>query len=282
MFANHYLPFQRRMRRRRLGAEFDPASFRASAMLMPDTPSQGAGFNPRPPMTMSDIKPATFDATRVRANVFAAPESPFSPAEPSMSDPFAAPVLTRTSSHQSSTYATPVDYVQLNRSPSFARAQYVTIPKKEASVEVAPPVPEKDLPSSRFSVGSQSNELSHGLDDFPVPPSPSLASPSRYGVSYTPPVLPEISFRHSGLSSPALTSQFPSGVSDVAAAQAITIKRATGPISPSPMASSFVLTPKPDENNFKNETLTVPPTAHPAPPKRPETVYDINDAYGGI
>ncbi|KAF9007780.1 hypothetical protein BDZ89DRAFT_1048401 [Hymenopellis radicata] len=163
------------------------------------------------------------------------------------------------------------DYVDVERSSvtPFQAAQYVEISKRinsdpprgtTPSLQFPPKDPFDD-PSSPVKSGSHhlstatasSEVMPHGELDFPVPPSPAQTTSSRYRIDSTPPSLPEIKMDpHHSVSS----YNFPRD----------STLMSTGPkkdIAPSPLANSLSAT----------ET---------EPKPRPETVYDMEDAYGGI
>ncbi|KAK0436889.1 hypothetical protein EV421DRAFT_1907667 [Armillaria borealis] len=178
---------------------------------------------------------------------------------------------------------------------------------------VTPPVvPPKDSHYSQASnsTRSQSPKRTSGQSqasvdimkdlEFPAPPSPVLSTSSRYRVDSTPPTLPEIaidrgsvsqyslpsSYRDSTSSIPQYSpfpgsgSGFPSGVS-----QTITVGGKLGPQSrfpttPSPLGNSFVMTE--NRNQFPSSPTPSSPTIPVAKVQRPETIYDAEDAYGGI
>lgn len=231
-----------------------------------------------------------------------AAQAPFSPIEPAANpfndshavtamtaSPFTSPLSRQSSGRSNAQSVTDAgtihaaEYVDLDRSsPSqvqVVRAQYVEIPSKQSTDTSAqgdsdtqpppPPVPQKDI------TVAPTEEVEE--------PTPSPTT-SKYGIPSTPPVLPEISLRDSGYRFPSstLASTFPSGVTEVTYGQTVNLKAGSGnvPATPSPMASSFALTPK--DADFKvSESTTVPSTTN-APQKRPETVYDLDDAYGGF
>ncbi|KAK0214921.1 hypothetical protein IW262DRAFT_1465701 [Armillaria fumosa] len=179
----------------------------------------------------------------------------------------------------------------------------------------APPVvPPKDSHYSQASnsTGSQSPKRTSGQSqasvdimkdlEFPAPPSPVLSTSSRYRVDSAPPTLPEIaidrgsvsqyslpsSYRDSTGSAPQYSpfpgsgSGFPSGVS-----QTITVGGKLGPQSrfpttPSPLGNSFVMSE--NRNQFPSSPTPSSPTIPEAKVhvQRPETIYDAEDAYGGI
>ncbi|KAF8909562.1 hypothetical protein CPB85DRAFT_742854 [Mucidula mucida] len=175
------------------------------------------------------------------------------------------------------------DYADLERSSvtPFQAAQYVEIAKRIDSEpprgldtpaveeymhrrnDSLPPVPPKDPfddPSSSVKSGSHhlstasSEVMPHGELDFPVPPSPAHTTSSRYRIDSMPPSLPELKMDlHHSVSS----YDFPSSIrgSEDSTLMSTGAKK---DIAPSPLANSFSAKP------------------------RPETVYDMEDAYGGI
>lgn len=196
----------------------------------------------------------------------------------------------------------PDDYVDLSRysvSP-FQAAQYAEISRRlnaevprglnyhDANAWIAPaqspsemednppPVPPKPLlkalrespfedPASRASVrdsGSSSLTALRGetpaLQDFPAPPSsPILTLASSNRIDDLPPVLPELNLRNSGLYNGAFVPQRKS-------------------LMPKYQSASGVNTA---EGAAESETDE---KQDPSSPKRPETIYDPEDAYGGI
>lgn len=202
------------------------------------------------------------------------------------------------------------DYIDLNRSSvtPFQAAQYVEISKRlntempqglstpavdaamqgiaeDEDDESPPPLPEKD--NHRASFVSQT-EAHHDFD-FPAPPSPSFTPASRYRVDSTPPILPEIRVQSRGNSYDftPIDSQFPSGFSAAAHgsgdAQILTLApRSAFPVSPSPLASSFTFSPGPEQKGFDSGPIPRPAVSAAEAVRRPETVYDPEDAYGGI
>lgn len=166
-----------------------------------------------------------------------------------------------------------------------------------------PPLPPKDP----FADAEAASAASHGEEEssettlgmvqdmsFPAPPSPVHATASRYRVESMPPTLPEIivqsrvSVASTYLSEAGTPSApaFPSG-------QTVVMK-SHGPFGESPLGSRFPVTPSPLASSF---TVPTPPAAtttfpaEPAPaqarsdPKKRQTVYtvyDPEDAYGGI
>ncbi|KAK0466824.1 uncharacterized protein EV420DRAFT_1474251 [Desarmillaria tabescens] len=173
-----------------------------------------------------------------------------------------------------------------------------------------PVVPPKDGHYSQASTASPkrtSAQSQASVDimkdlEFPTPPSPVLSTSSRYRVDSTPPTLPEISidrgsvsqyslpisYRDSTSSTPTSSpfpgsgSGFPSGVS-----QTITVGGKLGPQSrfpttPSPLGNSFVMTSPPAEGDRQLPSSPTPSSPTIPVAKRPETIYDADDAYGGI
>ncbi|KAG6817323.1 hypothetical protein H0H87_010340 [Tephrocybe sp. NHM501043] len=212
------------------------------------------------------------------------------------------------------------DYIDLDRSSvsPYQAAQYAEISQKlntdvpsgldtpvvneliqnQVSNVQAPPVPVKSrTPSpSPFSdpapgtlpyPGDVTPRASTNLDDFPAPPSPSHSSRSR--VESIPPTLPEIHVesRPSSYDFPASVrgsetpSSFPSGVTKDYTKSPLGNQF---PATPSPLASSFAIPSSPPA--VANLQESPPPTPRlnktETPAKRPDTVYDDDDAYGGI
>ncbi|KXN91112.1 hypothetical protein AN958_02888 [Leucoagaricus sp. SymC.cos] len=158
--------------------------------------------------------------------------------------------------------------------------------------------------------------------EFPVPPSPAISFSSRYRVSSVPPTLPEIQVQdRSSISSyipgsPMIGTGYISGLSDASGASGMTGVgsmglRPVGPRSegkfvpaPSPLASSFVVASPTDSQEgpfakaqgsalkqMAQSTTTNAPAKSAQEPvtenkdakgKRPNTVYDPDDAYGGF
>lgn len=130
--------------------------------------------------------------------------------------------------------------------------------------------------------------------NFPAPPSPAYTNSSR--IDSTPPMLPEItvesrvsvtsydfpnSVRASADPHSPMGSGYPSGAA--AATGGLYAAQAQYPATPSPLASSFVIDTPPVGKTFDSAPLPSPRvSAVPKPETRPETVYDAEDAYGGI
>ncbi|KAG7445127.1 uncharacterized protein BT62DRAFT_1007510 [Guyanagaster necrorhizus] len=153
----------------------------------------------------------------------------------------------------------------------------------------------------RTSVQSQASvDIMKDLE-FPAPPSPVLSTSSRYRVDSTPPTLPEISIDRGSVSQYSLPSSyrdstsstpmsspftgsgsgFPSGVSQTITVAGKLSTQSRFPTTPSPLGSSFVMTPPAErKNGFPSSPTPSSPTI-PAV-KRPETIYHADDAYGGI
>jgi hypothetical protein len=230
---------------------------------------------------------------------------------------YPAPVVI--ASRQSSGSSSSAEYVDLNRASvtPFQATQYIEISKK-LNTEVpnglgtpmdnqglnSPPVPPKDdpspfadpIPSSLQPAGYPRESIMNGQDidrpisayslstvsvvhalDFPEPPSPALTVASRFRVDASPPTLPEINLE-SRNSVHSLGSEFTSGAKGLGPRP---------PVAPSPLATSLTYSPP-----TNTDSLPVIP-APPAPVtvgsavetqelKRPETVYNPEDAYGGI
>ncbi|KAJ7272627.1 hypothetical protein B0H12DRAFT_589360 [Mycena haematopus] len=215
------------------------------------------------------------------------------------------------------------EYLDLERTTSvtpFQAEQYVEI-SKQLNTEVPrgldtptvsqivaekmdlPPLPPQEDP---FADGEEEQEQEVAelpmVQDmsFPAPPSPVLASSSRYGrerVESLPPTLPEI-IVHSRVS---VTSAYLSDAgSPDPAGQTVFMNAQLGksqfaespmgasrfPVTPSPLASSFTV-PSPPAAATSFQTPAEPERAvqRPEAKKRQtvySTVYDPEDAYGGI
>ncbi|KAJ6605814.1 hypothetical protein B0H10DRAFT_2228869 [Mycena sp. CBHHK59/15] len=198
----------------------------------------------------------------------------------------------------------------------------VKMPSKEEDLPPVPPkdrLTGSAGASSRFSSASRDDEVTpenhDGLDEgndsemtlpmvqelsFPSPPSPVHTTSSRYRVDSTPPMLPEITVQsrvsvssayfsdaprtsNAGTPSP-LSLGFPAG-------QTLVVKSPFNespmgsrfPVTPSPLASSFTV-PSPPAAQSAFPEVPVPASARPGAKKRQTvyTVYDLDDAYGGI
>ncbi|PFH50934.1 hypothetical protein AMATHDRAFT_3452 [Amanita thiersii Skay4041] len=217
-----------------------------------------------------------------------------------ISDPMQHPIPDQPAVHQ----VPADDYVDLSRSSvsPFQAAQYVEISKKlntevprglnnttndempaesqgELSQDAPPPLPPKDPfedPSSRPESPKDSIRDSYEsaqyatqhpmLNQFPAPPSPVQTIASRHRIDSLPPTLPEIN----GGGSPLI--QRKSLIPEPTKFQA----------TPSPLASSSIIA-----NNIESQATTPangPQHGGDSAPKikRPETVYNPEDAYGGI
>ncbi|KAG6865696.1 hypothetical protein C0991_000310 [Blastosporella zonata] len=125
------------------------------------------------------------------------------------------------------------------------------------------------------------NDSAQNLDAFPVPP-----SPSHSRVDSIPPMLPEIHVesRPTSYDFPASVrgSDIPSGISKDY------MKSPLGsqfPATPSPLASSFgIPTPPAAATSFPEAAPPTPRHSNTEAPaaQRPDTMYDDDDAYGGI
>ncbi|KAK7056415.1 hypothetical protein VNI00_002970 [Paramarasmius palmivorus] len=183
-------------------------------------------------------------------------------------------------------------YVQSSGQPAQPASRPPTPPNKEGASPIKDTV--------RESVHSEFD--THALD-FPAPP----PSPGPNRMPSTPPTLPEIRVESRGSfntydfpasvssnSSTPVTAGFPSGVT-AANGQALAVTGTAFPTTPSPLASSFAIDTPPNEPSSPvspsspHPSLLVAGGATPRPAaapaadkKRPETVYDDDDAYGGI
>ncbi|KAF9027347.1 hypothetical protein BDZ89DRAFT_1113483 [Hymenopellis radicata] len=302
----------RRLRRKKdEQIDFDPNSFRRSALQIHDdnfNPSppvmtenrNNAGMSfgamygapgPQPQYAQSQYSPSVTSSNINSANPLFAPamygHNQYSPSLRTAHTSGPVQYATYPAVPASSTREEPLptsDYVDVERSSvtPFQAAQYVEISKRINSDpprgldtpaveqymhhrnDSLPPVPPKDPfddPSSPVKSGSHhpststasSEVMPHGELDFPVPPSPAQTTSSRYRIDSMPPSLPEIKMDpHHSVSS----YNFPRD----------STLMSTGPkkdIAPSPLANSLSAT-------------------EPEPKPRPETVYDMEDAYGGI
>jgi hypothetical protein len=187
--------------------------------------------------------------------------------------------------------------------------------------EDLPPLPPKDPFSdadavSASSAASPKNETPVEEQEalpvvqdlsFPSPPSP-VRSVSRYRVDSSPPMLPEIHVqsrvsvasayfsdapgpRNSSYSAVSpLSLGFPSGQTLMVNSDSPMGNRF--PVTPSPLASSFTVPSPPAGQSTFPATPTAAQTAFPVAPATPRpdakkretiyTVYDPEDAYGGI
>ncbi|KAJ7130039.1 hypothetical protein C8R43DRAFT_667903 [Mycena crocata] len=171
------------------------------------------------------------------------------------------------------------------------------VAKMPAKDEDLPPLPPKD-PFADAPVDSHEDEDEEALPmveelTFPAPPSPVHTTSSRYRVDSTPPMLPEIivhprvsvtsTYISEGGSPSPLAAGFPAG-------QTVLMK---SPYAESPMGSRFPVTPSPLASTFSVPTPPAEHTTFPAAPaaaQRPDpkqrqstyTLYDPEDAYGGI
>ncbi|KAF9465542.1 hypothetical protein BDZ94DRAFT_1214321 [Collybia nuda] len=211
------------------------------------------------------------------------------------------------------------DYVDLDRSSvsPYQAAQYAEISKKlntevpaglntpavaqyiqgGSGAEVSP-FADPSSPMTPQGPHGRNSVESAQLDNFPVPPSPAHTSSSQR-IDSTPPMLPEItvesrvsvnsydfpnSVRGSAIPPSPLGSGYPSGAT--AAGNGLYANQAQYPTTPSPLASSFAIESPHAGSTFESAPPPSPraPTAAAATKseKRPETVYDAEDAYGGI
>jgi len=134
-----------------------------------------------------------------------------------------------------------------------------------------------------FSVESHSTMFVAQEFDFPEPPSPALTVASRFRVDSTPPKLPEIDVDSRVSVHSSLGSESAGGLLSAKGAGP------RSPLAPSPLATSFAVPSPSPENVPLPTTPTVATSAGAAgsavstkEPRRPETVYDPEDAYGGI
>ncbi|KAJ7797499.1 hypothetical protein B0H14DRAFT_2910839 [Mycena olivaceomarginata] len=339
--------FMRRRRPTEDAINFDPGTFRRSAMLMTDPPTHQEtverGYNPATPPAMVERRPiytqASFDNT-VGINsptsgsqlVFQAPYSPIT-AGPNVSSPVSAydhhswgapnaapvPVLTRNTSGSSAhsahsaagTLHSPppqneTEYLDLERGTSvtpYQAEQYVEISKR-LNTEVprgldTPTVSQIDDP---FADDDAKEEQAQEVDalpmvqdmSFPAPPSPVHTSSSRYARDSQPPTLPEIVLQSRVSVTSAYLSDSAPGTPGAGQTVFMNAQVGKSPFAESPMGSSrFPVTPSPLASSF---SVPSPPAAAVSFPAehaqaRPEakkrqtvysTVYDEEDAYGGM
>ncbi|KAL4251571.1 hypothetical protein ABKN59_006707 [Abortiporus biennis] len=126
---------------------------------------------------------------------------------------------------------------------------------------------EQALPESPFAdPGIHETE-----EALPQPPSPTFSAKAR--IASNPPILPEIQLQQRAFS--PVTMEFPGGVS------------AARPV-PSPLSTSVALPSAPADVHIANAHIASAPqgvsnnAAAQKEFKRPETMYDDDDAYGGI
>ncbi|KAJ7065245.1 hypothetical protein C8F01DRAFT_736408 [Mycena amicta] len=197
------------------------------------------------------------------------------------------------------------EYVDMERTSvtPFQAAQYVEISKRlntevpkgldtpavEEFVTNMPMTPAKDtelppIPQDPFADDEHQEATLPTVQDlaFPAPPSPVATSTSRYRIDSMPPSLPEIivqsrvsvGYSENGETPSAspFMAGFPSGQTVVLKGESPMSGRF--PVTPSPLASSFtVATPPASRTTFPERAATK---------MRPDTVYDPEDAYGGI
>ncbi|KAG6878888.1 hypothetical protein C0992_006901 [Termitomyces sp. T32_za158] len=213
------------------------------------------------------------------------------------------------------------EYIDLNRSSvtPFQAAQYTEIsqklgtqvpsgltnPSANATIqhsninEIAPPLPMKDNePSSspfsdpihgqfshpgEVSPRPSADSVSRQIDDFPVPPSPVHSHISR--ADSVPPMLPEISMgsRPSSYNFPASDrgSYIPNNTTKEYSKSPL---GTLAPATPSPLASGVSVSPPQPTATSSSDAAPLTPRQNKfdVPAKRPDTVYDDQDAYGGI
>lgn len=290
--------------------QYNQQSSATSAHPMYNQPNSAYGQSPFSPVTSPYNGGQTADLAR----------QPSSATQLSR-QPSAGPNLYLQDDAQYATYHNQgqTEYADLDRSSvtPYQAAQYAEISKQlnadvplsmgtpafnEHNMEAPPPVPGKDtnspfadpIPAVLLAGGSSADAAVHpgpsmdsdaqNLNDFPAPPSPAH-SLNHQRIDSTPPMLPEIhvesrpqsydfpaSVRGSGVG-----SGYPSGVTKDF------LKSPLGsqfPATPSPLASSFgIPTPPAAAMSFPMSTAR---EVKPAENKRPETIYDDEDAYAGI
>lgn len=140
-------------------------------------------------------------------------------------------------------------------------------PPPKSPFEDPEPIPESLRDSIRESFCSGQSALrveTPELQDFPAPPSPAATVTSRYRIDSMPPVLPELNLdrRTSSLAPKrgSVASKHPS----------------------SPLASSVAITIEAAHEADESTSPQIGTSPTSTIPKRPETVYNPDDAYGGI
>ncbi|KAJ7623653.1 hypothetical protein FB45DRAFT_926350 [Roridomyces roridus] len=217
------------------------------------------------------------------------------------------------------TLAVPDEYLDLERTSvtPFQAAQYAEIsqrlntqvpkgldtPAVEQFMENKMPTKDADLPplppkeSDPFAdEADEEHDTEVTLPmvqelSFPVPPSPAH-SVSRFRVDSTPPTLPEIVVQSRvSVNSTYLSEAGSPFAPGFPASQTVLMKGSESPmgsrfpVTPSPLASSFVV-PSPPATREEFVVPAPPPAAQPRPDAHARqsvyTLYDPEDAYGGI
>lgn len=174
------------------------------------------------------------------------------------------------------------DYLELSRSSvtPFQAAQYKII-----SNNIGAPVPQG---LSTPIVEEHMNSMSSPFDDdhaMPSPPPPVATSPR---IASNPPMLPEIS-RMSGMPG-ADRSAFEPVTPSPMAQESFAVHQSAAPENLN-VQQTFPMTPSADHSTFSHEqqqsqNIPRPPpaaaSAEQTQKKRPDTVYDETDAYGGF
>ncbi|KAJ7780324.1 hypothetical protein DFH07DRAFT_470143 [Mycena maculata] len=213
------------------------------------------------------------------------------------------------------------DYLDLERTSvtPFQAAQYVEISKRlntdvpkgletpEVEEFVATQIPIKDAdlppipPNDPFTDDAAPNDEDEDEDEtvtlpmvqelsFPAPPSPAHSTSSRHRVDSMPPTLPEIVVQSRVSVTSAYLSDagspfapgFPSGQTVVMKGQESPMGNRF-PVTPSPLASSFVVpSPPAATTTFPAAPAAVQPRPDAQGRQSVYTLYDPEDAYGGI
>ncbi|KAF5361775.1 hypothetical protein D9756_002169 [Leucocoprinus leucothites] len=239
------------------------------------------------------------------------------PASESVATPIFTPIPQLASPSPSAVSAEPVPAVQASASPPPSAVSAEPVPAVQASA--SPPPSTLNVQPMHLSAHSTDSITPEELE-FPVPPSPTVSYSSRYRSDTLPPTLPEIKLHErSSVSSyipgsPMIGSGYISGMTDVSGMSgfgSIGLQpvglRSEGRFvpAPSPLASSFAaFTPAEERDGGFAEAQEGSTSKDTAPTgttkaagtsaasataeskkkedKRPETVYDPEDAYGGF
>jgi len=170
-----------------------------------------------------------------------------------------------------------------------------TMPVKDADLPPLPPKdPFTDDAAAAHEDGDEEEDSEATLPmvqelSFPAPPSPVHSTSSRYRVDSTPPTLPEIVLQSRVSVTSAYLSDTGSPFAQGFPGQTVVMKGSESPmgsrfpVTPSPLASSFTV---PSPPAAKTTFPAAPAAAQPRPDAKQRqsvyTVYDPEDAYGGI